>query len=131
MSYNLVKNKRSRIITIQTKQTGKKGEDIAADYLEKKGYKIIGRNVHFSRNCEIDIIAKDKNTTVFVEVKTRTTLGYGHPFEAIDRRKMEKIYTGILMYAQKNGIKSFRIDGIAVIGTVSPKIEHLQNLGFD
>ena len=44
---------------------------------------------------------------------------------------MEKIYTGVLTYSQQNGIKNYRIDGIAVIGTTSPKIEHLKNLGFE
>ncbi|MGN0005580.1 MAG: YraN family protein [Candidatus Gastranaerophilaceae bacterium] len=118
-------------MSFQTKKTGQKGEDIAVEYLQKKGYEILARNVHFSKNCEIDIIAKDGNTTVFIEVKTRTTLGFGHPFEAIDRKKMEKIYTGVLTYSQENKIKKYRIDGIAVIGVNSPKIEHLKNLGFE
>ena len=50
--------------------TGKKGEDIAADFLIKSGYEIIERNWHYSKNAEIDIIAKDNNTLVFVEVRT-------------------------------------------------------------
>lgn len=44
---------------------------------------------------------------------------------------MDKIYTGVLTYSQENKIKKYRIDGIAVIGVVSPKIEHLKNLGFE
>ena len=119
------------IITNQKVQTGKKGEDIAAEYLQKSGYTILERNKHFSKNCEIDIIARDKNTTVFVEVKTRKTLNYGHPFEAINRQKMQKIFQGVLLYCEQNKIKNYRIDGIAVIGTVSPQIEHLKNLGLD
>lgn len=113
------------------KETGNKGEEIAADYLKNLGYEIIDRNRHFSKSCEIDIIAKDKDTTVFVEVKTRKTTNYGHPFEAINKQKMEKIYQGVLIYCTENKIKQYRIDGIAVIGTVSPQIEHLKNLGFD
>lgn len=97
----------------------------------KKGYEIIGRNVHFSRNCEIDIIAKEKDTVVFVEVKTRKTLNFGHPFEAINRAKLQKIITGALTYIQDKKLKKFRIDGIAVIGLNNPKIEHLKNLGLD
>lgn len=97
----------------------------------KKGYEIIGRNVHFSRNCEIDIIAREKDTVVFVEVKTRKTLNFGHPFEAINRVKLQKISTGALTYIQDKKLKKFRIDGIAVIGLNNPKIEHLKNLGMD
>lgn len=89
------------------------------------------RNVHFSRNCEIDIIAKDKNTVVFVEVKTRKTLNYGHPFEAITQQKLSKIITGIYTYLQQNNIKNYRIDGIAVIGLENPQISHLKNIGIN
>ena len=123
--------KRRNIITFLTKNTGQQGEDIAAKYLTEKGYKIISRNVRFSKECEIDIIAKDKNETVFVEVKTRKSLNTGHPFEAINRRKIEKIYLGILKYTNEKKIKDWRIDAVAVIGTVSPKIEHLKNIGLD
>ena len=97
----------------------------------EKGYKIIARNVRFSKECEIDIIAKDGQETVFVEVKTRKTLNSGHPFEAIDRRKIEKIYLGVLNYIDKNNVKNWRIDAVAVTGTVLPKIEHLKNIGLD
>ena len=86
--------------------------------------------MNFSRNCEIDIIAKEKNTTVFVEVKTRKSLGFGHPFEAINKTKLNKIYMGALTYAQENKIKNFRIDGIAIIGIENPKIEHLKNISW-
>lgn len=118
-------------MSIQTIKTGKLGEDIAVRYIEKLGYKILERNLHFSKNCEIDIIAQDKDTTVFIEVKTRKTLNYGHPFEAINKGKIQKIYYGVLAYCAEKSIKKYRIDGIAIIGTVSPKIEHLKNLGIE
>lgn len=86
------------------------------------------RNIHFSKNCEIDIIAQDKDVTVFVEVKTRRNLNYGHPFEAITKQKIQKIIQGLYTYCIEKKIKKYRIDGIAVIGTESPKIEHLKNL---
>ena len=123
--------KRRFIITFLTKNTGKQGEEIAAKYLSEKGYKIVAKNVRFSKHCEIDIIAKDKKETVFVEVKTRKSLNSGHPFEAIDRRKIEKIYTGVLNYIKENNIESWRIDAVAIIGTTTPKIEHLKNIGID
>ncbi|MCQ2744740.1 MAG: YraN family protein, partial [bacterium] len=66
---------------------GKNGENIAKIYLEKLGYKILETNKRFSRYCELDIIALDKNTLVFCEVKTRTTNICGSPFEAITKSK--------------------------------------------
>ena len=75
---------------------GKQGEEIAKNYLIKNGYKIIDTNVRFSRFCEIDIIAYDKKSLVFVEVKTRSTTNYGHPFESINPKKLEHIYAAAL-----------------------------------
>ena len=110
---------------------GKKGENIANEFLVKNGYKIIERNWHYSKNAEIDIIAEDKGTLVFVEVKTRSTLNFGHPFESITQNKIQKIHTAILAYLKqsKKRYNSFRFDGIAVIGTTTPRIEHIKNLG--
>ncbi len=111
--------------------TGRKGEDIASSYLEDLGYKIIDRNWHYSKNAEIDIIALDNNTLVFIEVKTRTNLNYGHPFESVSKIKIQKIQKAILAYLSNCKIKykSYRFDGIAIIGLNNPKIEHLKNLG--
>ena len=111
---------------------GKTGEKIAEEYLKRSGYKIIEKNWHYSKNAEIDIIASENNVLVFVEVKTRTTLNYGHPFEAINNTKLQKIYTAIYGYMHNNTnrqYKSFRLDGIAVIGLNKPKIEHIKNIG--
>lgn len=111
--------------------TGKKGEDIATKFLEKKGYKIIERNWHYSKNAEIDIIAEFKNEIVFIEVKTRTNMNFGHPFESINKTKIQKIHKAIYGYIKqtKKDYKSFRFDGIAIIGLSSPIIEHIENLG--
>ncbi len=110
---------------------GQKGENIAAEYIKKLGYKIIDKNWHYSKNAEIDIIAEDKGTLVFIEVKTRTTLNYGHPFEAINQTKIAKIHNAIYGYLSKteNKYNSFRFDGIAIIGLDNPKIEHIKDLG--
>ncbi len=110
---------------------GRHGEDIAKEYLRNNGYKIIECNWHYSKNAEIDIIAEDKNTLVFVEVKTRTNLNYGHPFEAINPLKIKKIYTAIFAYLKQSNqkYKSYRFDGIAIIGLKNPTIEHIKNIG--
>lgn len=110
---------------------GKKGEELAKNYLIKNGYKIIEMNKRFSRFCEIDIIALDKNTLVFVEVKTRTTAVCGIPFEAITRAKYQHIKQGMFMYLQENPkYKSFRIDAVSVLLKPEIKIEHLKNISL-
>lgn len=110
---------------------GRQGENIAQEYLKNCGYKIIDKNWHYSKNAEIDIIAEDKDVIVFVEVKTRTSLNYGHPFEAISKEKIEKINNAILAYLKlcEKSYKSYRFDGIAIIGLNNPKIEHIKNIG--
>lgn len=116
---------------INNAEKGRIGENFAAEYLEKQGCKIIERNWHYSKNAEIDIIAVENNTLIFVEVKTRTTLNFGHPFESINYAKIQKIRKAILGYLSqsKTKYKSYRFDGIAVIGLKNPQIEHIKNLG--
>lgn len=112
-------------------EKGRIGEDIAKEYLQKLGYKIIDMNWHYSKNAEIDIVAEDRKTLVFIEVKTRASLNFGHPFEAITQAKINKINSAILAYLSINDKKyeSYRFDGIAIIGLKNPIIEHIKNLG--
>ena len=106
------------------KKTGQIGEDLACKFLERKGYKILERNKHFSRTCEIDIIALDNKTLVFVEVKTRKTIACGIPFEAITKTKYNNIKTGLFNYLQEHKeYKKYRIDAISVMLTPQTKIE--------
>ncbi len=65
---------------------GKKGEEIAARYLQSRGYNIIKMNVRYKRG-EIDIVAREKNELVFVEVKSRSTRTFGWPEEGVTPRK--------------------------------------------
>ena len=111
---------------------GKKGENLATQYLIQNGYKILERNWHYSKNAEIDIIAEKKDTLIFVEVKTRTTTNFGHPFESITQNKIEKIHKGILGYLSEceKKYKTYRFDGIAIIGLNKPSIEHIKDLGL-
>lgn len=114
----------------RNKETGKKGEKLAQDYLKKQGYEIIETNKRFSRFCEIDIIAKDKDTLVFCEVKTRSSDFCGSPFEAITKNKYENIKTGLFTYIQETKIKykNFRIDAVSIILNPEVKINHLKNI---
>ena len=81
---------------------GKLGEDAAAKFLSKNGYKILERNIHISHN-EIDIIAKNKSFLVFAEVKTRTVgedlySEYGTPAAAVTKQKQMRIITAARSY---------------------------------
>ena len=112
------------------KLTGNLGEQLATDYLKNLGYEILERNWRFSKNGEIDIVAFYKDTLVFVEVKTRKTLSFGHPFEAIDEKKYNQVHSIANAYLAQttHKYKKCRIDGISVILTSPPKIEHIKNL---
>lgn len=113
---------------MNNRKFGDAGEDLACRYLQKQGYEILERNKHYSRFCEIDIIAKYKRTIVFVEVKTRKTDAFGTPSEAITKTKYENIKKGVQFYLSENKVKDYRIDAICI--TIKPeiKIEHLKNI---
>lgn len=95
--------------------SGIKGENIAASYLVKKGYKIIEKNFR-ARGGEIDIIAIDGDTLVFVEVKARSTREFGSPLEAITYRKIKSLIKTAQFYKIKNpGLpENMRIDAVAI-----------------
>ena len=110
---------------------GKNGEEIAKAYLEKSGYKILETNRRFSNLCEIDIIALDKNTLVFAEVKTRKTDICGHPMEAITKTKYNHIRLGLYIYLKENPqYKKYRIDAISVLLKPEVKVDHLKNISL-
>ena len=111
------------------KAVGKSGEEIAKKYLEREGYKILETNRRFSRFCEIDIIALDKKTLIFCEVKTRRTDVCGSPLEAITKTKYTNIKKGIFLYLQENPqYKNFRIDAVAITLKPNVTIKHLKNI---
>ncbi len=113
---------------MNNKIIGAAGEDLACRYLLNNGYKILERNKHYSRFCEIDIIAQYKDKTVFVEVKTRKTDLYGTPFEAITKTKYENICKGVQLYLAENKVKKYQIDVIGITLKPEIKIEHLKNI---
>lgn len=116
------------------KQTGNYGETLACEYLKKRGYKILERNFRI-RGGEIDIIAKDKEDLVFVEVKARYTHEFGLPAEAVTSWKIRFLIRASQFYLLKNKLmdKPFRIDVVAVDLTQDQKresytIEHIKNI---
>jgi len=114
---------------MSNQSVGQNGEQIAKTHLEKMGYKILETNKRFSKLCEIDIIALDKDTLVFIEVKTRKTNICGHPLEAITKGKYNNIKKGLFLYLQENPqYKKYRIDALSVLLKPEFKIEHLKNI---
>lgn len=79
---------------------GKEGEEIALHFFRKKGFRIIEKNYRTPFG-EIDIIAKEKDILVFIEVKTRADNSFGYPFEAVTPRKREKIRRVALSFLKK------------------------------
>lgn len=95
------------------RQTGRSGESIAAAALEKKGYDILERN-YSNKFGEIDIIARDRNTLVFVEVKTKIGEEFGSPEEMINPGKLARIRNMATMYL--HGVSApCRIDVMAIV----------------
>lgn len=101
---------------------GKWGEEIAIDYLEKAHLKIITTNFH-SRFGEIDIIARDNDTLVFVEVRVRAEKKWGNALESITYAKQQKIRKTIDYYLIKYPTQgSCRIDAIGIDSGITPPI---------
>lgn len=113
---------------MNNRKFGEAGEDLACRYLQKQGYEILERNIHYSRFCEIDIVAKYKDIIVFVEVKTRKTDDFGTPADAITKTKYENIKKGVYNYLSEHKIKKFRIDLIGITLKPEIKIQHLKNI---
>lgn len=106
------------------------GEQIAARYLERKGYKVLSKNFH-SRFGEIDIVALENKTLVFVEVKLRTSSLFGTPLESITSKKLEKMKKTAMYYLTLKKIinNDFRFDAVEVNskdGVV--EINHVENI---
>lgn len=110
---------------------GTEGEALAEQYLKGKGYSILAKNYRFEKS-EIDIIAKQENTIIFVEVKARTGNRYGFPEEAISDKKKEKLMQGAEAYLLENTLQCpIRFDVIAITKSAnSIEIEHIEDAFF-
>jgi len=93
---------------------GVKGEGLAVKFLKKKGYKIIEQNYKTPLG-EIDIVAKDGKSLVFIEVKTRESTAYGLPYEAVNTLKKKKIANVALLYLKRfKEIPPCRFDVVSI-----------------
>lgn len=114
-----------------TEPLGRRGEQAAARYLKRKGFRILAHGLD-SRLGELDIVAVDGRTIVFVEVKTRRSDEAGHPAEAIDARKEQRMTQSALAYLKAQRLLQYasRFDVVAVTWPENarrPTIEHYEN----
>jgi putative endonuclease len=95
---------------------GKSGEDTALNFLKENGYKILAKN-YKTKLGEVDIIAYDKDTLCFIEVKTRGSLRFGSPQEAVSHFKQRQISKVALQFLKRNNLlnKKARFDVVSVI----------------
>jgi putative endonuclease len=111
------------------KVLGIKGENLAVKFLKEKGYRIIARN-YKTPVGEIDIIAQDGNTVVFIEVKTRADEFFGQPFEAVNKRKRQKLKNVALFYLKRQVMEfPVRFDVLSIFYRENGKkeIEHIKD----
>jgi putative endonuclease len=110
---------------------GARGEKLAARFLRSRGYKILYRNFKDRHGGEIDIVCRDGDTLVFVEVKTRRSEEFGRPIEAVDRQKQLRVSKGGLAWLRllDNPDVTFRFDVIEVLlpEEGEPRCELIQN----
>jgi putative endonuclease len=116
-------------MSLERQQYGKKSESIAVKLLKKKGYRILAQNYR-NKIGEIDIIAKDKDTIVFVEVKARKSRYYGHAKWAVTPKKQRKVSMVALYYLKetRQSQKKARFDVVAIqTGNSDDDIEIIKN----
>ena len=109
---------------------GSQAEQLAAEFLEKRGMEIVKMNFHFGRYGEIDIIARDSGAVVFVEVKARKSFEYGSPVESITPRKIKALRRAAegWLYLNKISDCSCRFDFVGIdLRTSPPTIDYIPN----
>ncbi len=119
------------------KQIGDRGEEIAREFLERKGLEFLQKNYH-AQGGELDLIFRDKQNDeyVFVEVKTRTNEAFGHGEESITQSKFEKILMAVEAYFLKEmkaeELPFFRVDAVIVhLKKDNTYCEHIEDIGME
>jgi putative endonuclease len=110
---------------------GARGERLACRHLRRNGYRVLFRNFRGRTGGEIDLVCRDHDTLVFVEVKTRTRQDFGRPIAAVDRQKQKRIARGGLAWLRMldNPDILFRFDVVEVLllENAKPRIEIIKN----
>jgi len=113
---------------------GRRGEDLAHRYLERAGFRVLARNYRpGGGESEVDIVARDGDIIVFIEVKARTSADFGSPDRAIGEEKRKHILRAAHRYAARAGIKwdHVRFDTISIVFSRPPSIVHQQDAFFE
>jgi len=115
-------------VTADHIEVGRKGEELAAEFLRQKSYRILERNWRHSR-CEVDIIASNGDGLVIVEVKSRTSDEFGTPEESVDADKRDMLIAAANAYSEQTGADvPLRFDIIAVdLSDKRPEIVHFED----
>ena len=118
----------------ESHRAGAWGEQLAADFLKKNGYQILGKNVRFGSRCELDLVVRSPapDTLVFVEVKTRSSEEFGRPISFVDRSKRRAMGRAAMRYLHRIKAKPARIrfDVVEVVGSPdaeNPVVRHIEN----
>ncbi len=112
-------------------QIGKLGEEIAKDYLKKRGYEILAQNFK-TKYAEIDLVARQKNELVFVEVRTKRGLDFGSPEDSLNKKKLRKLWfnaRGYINWAKWRG--PYRIDAVCIVlkpNNTLDRFNHYKNI---
>lgn len=114
-------------------EIGRLGEEIAREYLENRGYKVLEHNCR-NKYGEIDLVSQDNDALVFIEVKTRIGERLGAPEDAINRNKIHRLIRNAQAYMAYRSNKldeSYRIDAVCIVldeNRQVKRIEHYQNI---
>jgi putative endonuclease len=113
-------------------ELGRQGEQLAADYLEQAGFRVLDRNYRCS-DGELDIVAADHRTLVACEVKTRNGLRYGTPLEAVTWQKLRRLRRLAVRWVLAHGVifDELRVDVVGVLRSPDGEftIEHIRGVG--
>lgn len=109
-------------------ELGKKGEDLAVEFLLKKGYEIVSRNFKYQK-AEIDIIARKVNVLAIIEVKTRSTPDFGSPQEFLKAKQIQRMIKAVDHFVTEHNLDvQVRFDVMGIIkNKAGTKIEHLED----
>ena len=112
----------------QHNELGKKGEELAIEYLETNLYEVIAKNYRFDK-AEVDIIARKNDILAIIEVKTRSTKDFGNPQEFLKPKQIKNLIKAVDEYILVNGFEvEVRFDIIAIVKSKSSyEIEHIEN----
>ena len=109
-------------------ELGKKGEQLAVNYLQEHNYTVVERNYRFDK-AEVDIIAKKKDILAIIEVKTRSTIEFGNPQDFVKPKQIQRLVKAVDEYVTVNDLDvEIRFDIIAIVKEKNNyKIEHLKD----